>query len=149
MFGKILSAGTLISTIALLATVIIQIYGRFFMDSAPSWTEEAARVFFIYTMSLGAGLALRDNEFVQLDIFFNAMNETWQKWLKVFFAIGTVVLFIVTGLWSLQYVQMGTNEQSPSMGISMAIPFAGITLMAIAVIWYSIKEIIQILRPNP
>ncbi len=149
MFGKILSAGTLISTIALLTTVIIQIYGRFFMDSAPSWTEEAARVFFIYTMSLGAGLALRDNEFVQLDIFFNALSEVWQKRLRVIFAISTIALFVVTGIWSLQYVQMGTNEQSPSMGISMAIPFAGITLMAIAVIWYSIKEIIQILRPNP
>ena len=53
MFGKILSAGTLISTLALLSSVIIQIYGRFFMESAPSWTEEAARVFFIYTMSFG------------------------------------------------------------------------------------------------
>lgn len=149
MFGKILSAGTLISTLALLSSVIIQIYGRFFMESAPSWTEEAARVFFIYTMSFGAGLALRDQEYVQLDIFFNALNETWQKWLKVFFAICTVALFAVTGIWSLQYVQMGTNEQSPSMGISMAIPFAGITLMAIAVTWYSVKEIILTLRSNP
>lgn len=149
MFGKILSAGTLISTIALLATVVIQIYGRFFMESAPPWTEEAARVFFIYTMSLGAGLALRDNEFVQLDIFFNAMSEAWQKRLRIFFAICTIALFVVTGIWSIQYVLMGTNEQSPSMGISMAIPFAGITLMAIAVAWYSVKEIIQTLRPNP
>ena len=149
MFGKILSAGTLISTIALLATVVIQIYGRFFMESAPSLdSEEAARVFFIYTMSLGAGLALRDNEFVQLDIFFNAMSEAWQKRLRIFFAICTIALFVVTGIWSIQYVLMGTNEQSPSMGISMAIPFAGITLMAIAVAWYSVKEIIQTYDPT-
>ncbi|XOV93765.1 MAG: TRAP transporter small permease [Bacteroidota bacterium] len=148
MFGKILTAGTLISTLALLASVVIQIYGRFFMESAPSWTEEAARVFFIYTMSFGAGLALRDGEFVQLDILFNSLDERWKKRFRLGFAISTLILFIVTGVWSVDYMRMGLNEQSPSMGFSMAIPFAGITVMAIAVSWYSISEMVKLIKGN-
>lgn len=144
MFGKILSAGTLISTLALLSTVVVQIYGRFFMESAPSWTEEAARVFFIYTMSFGAGLALRDGEFVLLDVLFNGLEKRVQKWLRILFAICTIILFLITGIWSLEYFSMGLNEQSPSMGISMAIPFAGITLMSLSVCWYSVAEIINL-----
>ncbi len=148
MFGKILKVGTLISTLALLATVVIQIYGRFFMDSAPAWTEEAARVFFIYTMSFGAGLALRDGEFVLLDVIFNLMKEGLQRKLRIVFAVSTIILFTITGIWSLEYVGMGLNEQSPSMGISMAIPFAGITLMSLSVCWFSVVEIINLIRRN-
>jgi len=55
--NKLLSLGTLLSTIGFIGSTVIQIFARFFLASAPSWTEEASRLFFIYAMSFAAGLA--------------------------------------------------------------------------------------------
>ncbi len=146
MLGKLLSFGTLLSSLGLIMSVIVQIYGRFFMASAPSWTEEAARFFFIYAMSFGAGLALRDNEFVKLDIIFRKLSLKTEKRLKILLSFAAIVLFTVTGAWSIQYLIMGLDEQSPSMGMTMAIPFGGITLMAISVVYYSAFTIRKLIR---
>lgn len=57
--AKILKFGTLFSTLGFIVSTLIQVYARFFMESAPPWTEEAARVFFIHAVSFAAGLAMR------------------------------------------------------------------------------------------
>ncbi|MEM6772595.1 MAG: TRAP transporter small permease subunit, partial [Bacteroidota bacterium] len=59
--------GILLSALGLVLSVLIQIYGRFFLDASPPWTEEASRLFFIYTVAFGAAPALLDGYFVFLD----------------------------------------------------------------------------------
>lgn len=143
MIGKILSLGTLISTMGLLVSIVIQIYGRFFMSSAPSWTEEAARFFFIYTMSFGAGLALRDQEFVRLDLIFRKISPQAKRQLNFWIAITAIVLFVITGIWSVQYLLMGFKESSPSLQLPMAIPFGGITVMSVSIIYYAVRVAVK------
>ena len=71
LINRSLKYGTLICTYAFIASVLIQIYARFFMESAPSWTEEASRLFFVYAIAFASGLAYRDGYYVALDFFFS------------------------------------------------------------------------------
>ena len=73
--GKILKIGTLVSTIGLIGTVSLQIFARFFLASDPSWTEEASRLFFIYAVSFASGIALKNNSYVGLDLFYNMREK--------------------------------------------------------------------------
>jgi TRAP-type C4-dicarboxylate transport system permease small subunit len=41
---KIMRAGIVLSTLGLILSVLIQIYGRFFLAASPPWTEEASRL---------------------------------------------------------------------------------------------------------
>ena len=50
-------------------TVCVQVFARFFLPSAPDWTEELARIFFIFSVGFGAGLAIRDHGYVNLNTF--------------------------------------------------------------------------------
>ncbi|MEM1124879.1 MAG: TRAP transporter small permease subunit, partial [Bacteroidota bacterium] len=78
-FTKFLKYGTLISTYGLIGSVLLQIFARFFLTNTPAWTEEASRLFFIYAMAFAAGLALKSDEYVALDLFFEKLSPVLQK----------------------------------------------------------------------
>jgi len=142
--NKLLSLGTLLSAICFVGATVIQIFARFFLASAPSWTEEASRLFFIYAMSFAAGLALRDKYFVELDYFYQKFSKTIKFIIDMLIQLCTVLLFAIMGFYSLQYIQLGSIETSPSMRIPMSFAFASILLMSVTVVVYALVEIIQL-----
>lgn len=142
--SKLLSVGTLLSTIGFIGSVVIQIFARFFLASAPSWTEEASRLFFIYAMSFAAGLALRDKYFVELGFFYEKFSKRIKYIIDMFIQLCTVLLFAIMGFYSLQYIQLGSTETSPSMRIPMSFAFVSILLMSFTVIIYAFVEIVQL-----
>lgn len=70
---KILSVLAIISFIALIGVVLLQILSRFTPISF-IWTEEMTRYFFLYTIAFAAGLGVVRNEYIGIDfileIFF-------------------------------------------------------------------------------
>lgn len=65
---KILVALALIATVGYICSVLIQIFSRTFLPITPSWTEETGRYFFVYAVAFAAGLAVRANAYVAVDI---------------------------------------------------------------------------------
>jgi TRAP-type transport system small permease protein len=143
---RFLKYGTIISTYLLVASVLLQIYARFFMDNTPAWTEEASRLFFIYTMSFAAGLALKNNYYVYLELFYEKMNLRSQRVLMVLIYVGIILLFILMSYASFKFVQLGIPEKSPSMKISMSIAFFSMFIMAASICYFAIIEILKILK---
>ncbi|MGL1885128.1 MAG: TRAP transporter small permease subunit [Reichenbachiella sp.] len=143
---RFLRYGTLLSTVGFVGATIIQIYARFFMDSAPSWTEEASRFFFVYAMSFAAGIAMKDKEYVHLDLIYDRLTDTKKQILDSIISLTTVGLFLVIGIYAIQYISLGMNESSPSLGWSMAIAFSSILLMALSIGIYALVDFITIKR---
>lgn len=142
--NKLLNLGTFLSTIGFIGSTVVQMFARFFLESAPSWTEEASRLFFIYAMSFAAGLALRDKYFVELDVFYQKFSKKTKYLIDLLIQLCTVFLFAIMGLYSLQYIQLGSIETSPSMQFPMSFAFVSILLMSVSVIIYALLEIKQI-----
>jgi len=139
-----LSIGTLLSTIGFIGATSIQIFARFFLASAPSWTEEAARFFFIYAMSFAAGLALREKYFVELDVFYRRFSKRIKYFIDMAIQLSTVLLFALMGLYSIQYIKLGSTETSPSMQIPMSFAFISILLMSATVVFYAVINIVNL-----
>lgn len=144
--GKFLKYGTLISTYGLIISVALQIYARFFMSNTPAWTEETSRLFFIYTISFASGLALKDNYFVYLDVFFERLNPSFQS--KIIFFIH-LIIFILFGLMfyhAALFVKLGLPEKSASMGTSMSLTFFSMVIMSAFMAYYSFLALLKRLK---
>lgn len=137
---RFLKYGTLISTYCLIGSVLLQIFARFFLSNTPPWTEEAARLFFIYAMAFAAGLALRSNEYVALDFFYEKLPPKFKKRLLILVQGLTLLLFGLMAIFALKFVQLGYPEFSPSMNISMAFAFFSMFLLAISVSYFAYLE---------
>lgn len=139
--GRILKYGALLSTWGLIITVLIQIICRFTPIATPSWTEEASRIFFIYAMSFAAGLAMRNDFYVHLDMFYNRFPPKLQRFLSKAIPIITFSLFAIMAIYSIQFIILGIPEQSPSMGFNMGMAFFSMFIMSASICYYLIFKI--------
>lgn len=146
VIARVLKLGTLISTFGFIGSIIIQIYARFFLESAPSWTEEASRFFFVYAVSFAAGLAMKDNYYVYLDLLYDRLKESHKKILDLIISASTLLLFLILALYSIQLIVLGVPEKSPSLGVSMSLAFAGIFIMALSVCIYAFFNFLKNLK---
>lgn len=139
--SRILKYGTLLSTYGLVGVVLLQIFARFFLANTPPWTEEASRLFFIYATAFASGLALKNNYYVHLDVFFNRLSiKTKQILLRVIPVI-ILILFTIMTVFSLQFIVLGHSEFSPSMKIRMSFVFFSIFIMSGSISYYAFLEV--------
>lgn len=139
---RVLEWGTIISAFALIFTVLLQIVTRrFFMDLAPSWTEEASRFFFIYTISFGAGLAQREGYFVSMDFFYRKFNDKIRWIIDLIIAFITSVLFLLMTVYSFSFIALGMTETSPGLGFPMSIAFVSMLILSGTVSYFILKQI--------
>ncbi|RED93023.1 TRAP transporter small permease [Marinoscillum furvescens] len=143
LFVRILQTGTLLSTVAFLLSVLYQIYARFLLASAPPWTEEASRLFFLYAMGFAAGLALKDQEYVFLDILYRRLSKVARVWLDHVVALLISMLFLVMAGYGVEFFILGLSEQSPSMRIPMAVAFGSIIVMAEGLFIFSLVTLFK------
>lgn len=141
--GRILKIGTLISTWGLIGTVLLQIVCRFSPIDTPAWTEEASRIFFIYAMSFAAGLAMKNEYYVHLDMFYSRFSLKFQHFLKQTIPIVSFVLFLVMALFAVKFVVLGTVEKSPGMGLNMGVAFFSMFIMALSICYYLALKIVK------
>ena len=143
----ILEWGTIISALGLIFTVLIQIVTRrFFVAIAPPWTEEISRFFFIYTISFGAGLAQRENYFVSMDYFYRKFNDRVRRIIDIIISFITAALFLVMTVYSINFIVLGLEETSPSIGLPMSIAFASMLIMSGTVFFYIVKQLIHSIK---
>ncbi len=137
---KFLKYGTLLSTYGLLGSVLLQIFARFFLTSAPSWTEEASRLFFIYATAFAGGLAVKSNEYVYLDIIYEKLSSVWKKILSILVQLLTFLLFGLMAFYSLKFVQLGWTEKAPAMRVSMSIAFFSMFILSISICYFTWRD---------
>ena len=145
-FSFFLKIGTLTTTSALIVSVLIQIYARFFMANAPAWTEEASRVLFIYAICFASGLAYKQNYFVFLDLLSGRLSHKTEALLKNAVNITVFVLFFIMAVYSVFYIRLGWVENSPSLGLNMAVSFTSMLLMSSSICFYSGIKIIELVK---
>ena len=136
-----LKYGTLLTTLGFVLVILLQIFARLLLPTAPSWTEEAARVFFILAIGCSAGLALRSGEYVYFDFFYRRLSPTGQQRLSFVSDLLTVVLFALFSGYALQFTGMGLAERSPSLRLTMAIPFGAMLLLGLSCLVFAVDRL--------
>lgn len=146
IFHSLAAYGTFISMVGMIAAVAIQIVGRFLLPSAPNWTEEAARIFFVYLVGFGAAIGIRDNAFVRLELLRSYLSDKNHKILQLVI-FSTVFLFSLGMLYySFAFVLLGLNERSPAVEISMSIVFSSILILMLSIALLSLEQVFQIFQ---
>ena len=141
---RLLEWGTITSAFALIFTVILQIVTRrFFTDIAPSWTEEASRFFFIYTISFGAGLAQREGYMVSMDYFYRKFNPKTKRIIDTITTSISAILFLLMSVYAIHFIVLGMEETSPGLGLPMSIAFASMLIMSGTVLYYLLEQLIH------
>lgn len=110
--------GTGLAFAVLMGAVLIQVVGRL-TGFAPVWTEELTRYALLYMVALGAGLAFRTGDLVNVDVISESLPGQFPRVLRLFAALCTAGLaaFLLPHAW--KYVAIGKMQTAPALGIRM------------------------------
>lgn len=141
LLDKALEILTVVSFTGMMAVVSVQVFSRFFLPQAPHWTEEAARIMFIYTGSFAAGLAVKRNAYVAVDTLFNRLRPKWQLLMACGTHLTTAAFMFLTAWLSVKFAQFGAIQLSSALRIPMNYIFASMFVMTFSVGLYSLIEV--------
>ncbi len=146
IMDKILETGAFLSFLGMITVVTIQVVARYALPKAPPWTEEAARIFFVYTVSFAAGLAVKMGAFVSVDTFINMLSTTKQRMLKLCMYVVIALFMGLIAYQSLTYIQVGRIQTSPALRVPMSYVFASTCIGPFFIGVYSVIELGKIIR---
>ena len=148
LFHKTAEYGTLISLVGMILAVTIQVFTRFLLPSAPSWTEELSRFCFIYSVGFGVGLGIKNDSFVRLELIRNYLSPKAYDILNKLILIVIILFSILMLFYSWKFVGLGSIEKSPSLKVHMSIAFFSIFIMMLSIFIFSIEHLFNPSKNN-
>ena len=137
---KVLELGTLVSLLGMLSVVTVQVVARYALPKAPPWTEEAARIFFVYTVAFAGGLAVKAGAFVAVDTLVAALPKKLQTVINLVIHFVTLLFMWLIAYHSLTYIKVGAIQLSPALRVRMSYVFASTFIVSFFIGLYSAIE---------
>lgn len=143
---KLFNAGALISLGAMIIIVALQVFTRFFMESTPHWTEEAARIFFIYSVAFGTAIGIKNGDFVKLNLIGKYLSSRNDRLLNIFIDLTTIAFAITLIIHSIRFVKLGMDELSPALEITMGFVFLSITIIGLSIVFFTLENLFHLIK---
>lgn len=143
---KALSWALVISAMAMILVVLLQIIARYALPWSPHWTEEVARFSFIYMVSFGAGLALKDNAYVNVTTLLAKLPPKAKLYMESLILLFICVLMLSMFAYSFPLLKIVKLQHSAALQINMAFIYFSMMGMSFFVSLYAIVLLIEKLR---
>jgi TRAP-type transport system small permease protein len=143
---KLFNAGALISLGAMIVIVALQVFTRFFMESTPHWTEEAARIFFIYSVAFGTAIGIKNGDFIKLNLIGKYLSSRNDRLLNFFIDLTTIAFALILIIHSIKFVKLGMDELSPALEITMGFVFISITIIGLSIVVFTLENLFHLVK---
>ncbi|MGP9804984.1 TRAP transporter small permease [Paracoccus sp. NSM] len=139
----------------LMGSVLLQVFSRTFLSTAPVWTEELTRFCLIFIAALGAGLALRSGDMVNVDLICESLPGRGPFVLRLVSAVITAgfALALLPAAWA--YTAIGARQTAPSLGWRMDFIHASVIVLFVTLALWALLRVLEMLtsrhdgRPIP
>ena len=124
----------------------IQVIFRYGLDSSLSWSEEAARYSFIWTIFLGASVAARRGQHIVVEALVEVLSPRLRRVLTLGVALIGIAFFTLLGYVAALLVDNAWSQTSTALQISIAWVYASAPLGAALTVLHLVNAVVQ--RPR-
>ncbi|MDR7127172.1 TRAP transporter small permease [Pseudotabrizicola sp. 4114] len=131
--------------LVLSGSVLLQVFARTFLSTAPVWTEELTRFCLIYIGALGAGLALRSGDMVNVDLLCESLpgRAPWVLRLVCALLTATFAAVLLSAAWD--YTAIGRRQTAASLGWRMDFIHASMLILFITLGLWALMRVFEML----
>lgn len=142
-------AGMYLSVTGLLVIVAIvfyQVFGRYVLNSSPTWTENLALVLILYVTLIGAAVGVRDAGHIGMDSLLVMLPDAVREKIElvIHVLVGVFGLAMAYNGWILG-ASVGTVK-IPNLGLPEVIRYVPLIASGVLIVSFSIEHIIALLR---
>lgn len=117
--------------VALFFIVMAGIISRVVFNSPFTWTEEAARLVFIWLIFMGISYGTKYDKHINVTIFLDKMPKKVSALFTIFWDIVALAIFVWIGFYGVQYIIYMSNSVTSVLRINQGITTSIVAISAI------------------
>jgi len=142
-------AGMMLSVAGLLVIVAIvfyQVFGRYVLNSSPTWTENLALVLVLYVTLIGAAVGVRDAGHIGMESLLVLVPDKTRNRIEL--VIHALVMLFGAGMIynGLVLGQSVLSYKIPNLGLPETIRYAPLVISGVLIISFSIEHVMALLQ---
>ena len=141
--GMFLSVGGLLVIVAI---VFWQVFGRYVLNSSPTWTESLALVLVLYVTLIGAAVGVRDAGHIGMESLLVLVPELIRNRIELLIhflvmIFGAIMVYngFVLGISVASY-------KIPNLGLPEAIRYVPLVISGLLIISFSVEHLLALLQ---
>jgi TRAP-type transport system small permease protein len=141
--GMFLSVGGLFMIVAI---VFFQVFGRYVLNSSPTWTESLALVLVLYVTLIGAAVGVRDAGHIGMESLLVLVPEQVRNRIELLIH-ALVMLFGAAMIWNGSVLGMSVSSYKiPNLGLPEALRYVPLIVSGVLIISFSIEHVIALVQ---
>jgi TRAP-type C4-dicarboxylate transport system permease small subunit len=128
--------------VAMTAIVGWQVFGRFVLDSSPSWTEQASLVLMIWYVMFAAAAGVYEGFHIRIALIEERFGERARGLRRVVAAI-VALMGLVLLVYGLQLCWQVRGNVIPSLGISRAVAYIPLPVSGLLMTIFALGRMIS------
>ena len=141
-------AGAIASVAGLLVIVAIvfyQVFGRYVLNSSPTWTESLALVLVLYVTLIGAAVGVRDAGHIGMESLLVLAPEKVRNRIELLIH-ALVMLFGAAMIFNgLVLGQSVLSYRIPNLGLPESVRYAPLVISGLLIISFSVEHVLALL----
>ena len=135
-----------IGIIAMTAIVGWQVFGRYVLNSSPSWSEQASLTLMIWYVSFAAAAGVREGFHIRIVALENAAPEKLRKWMRVAANLVVAGCGAAMLIWGGALVARTWEHVIPSLGLPRGLAYLGLPISGVLIFLFSMERILEELK---
>lgn len=132
IYSGVLSVLAVVGMVGYIVSVVVQVFSRTFLPNTPTWTEEAARYLFIYSVAVAAGVVVLLDDYARVDVIFGRFKPGLRKVYDIAVTALLGVFCVFLAVYALpDFVFLKFRMVSTAMQIPMQYIYFSIMLFVI------------------
>ena len=126
--------------------VFYQVFGRYVLNSSPTWTESFALVLVLYVTLIGAAVGVRDAGHIGMESLLVLVPEKLRNRIELLIHV-LVMLFGAAMIYNgLVLGQSVLTYKIPNLGLPEVVRYAPLVMSGLLVISFSIEHVIALVE---
>jgi TRAP-type C4-dicarboxylate transport system permease small subunit len=105
--------------LAIVAMVGVQVVSRYFFNQPMAWVEELSTYCFIWTVFVGASIALKQDRHIAITALELFLSDTQKRWLKVLIWISILIFLLIMIPHGYKVMQVEVRSNSVSLPVDI------------------------------
>ena len=132
--------------VGMTAIISWQVFARYVLNAAPSWTEQAALLLMLWFILFAAAAGVREGFHIRLTLVEESLPEKYRQGLRIF-CHGVVLAFGAVMAWAGGGLVIETWSHSiPTLGLSRGIAYMPIAISGTLITLYAAELVLLELR---
>jgi TRAP-type C4-dicarboxylate transport system permease small subunit len=130
----------------IVAIVFFQVFGRYVLNSSPTWTESLALVLVLYVTLIGAAVGVRDAGHIGMESLLVLVPEQVRNRIELLIHV-LVMLFGAAMIWNGGVLGLSVaSYKIPNLGLPEAIRYLPLVISGVLIISFSIEHVIALVQ---